>query len=73
MKKFLILGLFSWWFAEMSGGGHTITMGPFETKEQCEQIRTWVDKKSGKTRVVRYTSSCWEASISYTDDTKKNK
>ena len=64
MRNNLVLLMFSfvlfWWFVVVSKGlgpDRISQVGPFETKKQCEEIKTQVDKHT--TRSTK-TTDCWE-------------
>lgn len=66
MKKLIICALFAWWFVVASGhrqGSSVEVIGPFNTRGECEDKITWLNKVQIDVRnfhIIDF-SSCWEA------------
>lgn len=56
----LLVILVAWYFIHVSPQGVAAQLGPFETRAQCETMRTWVDKHDGPTGAS--VSECWPRS-----------
>jgi hypothetical protein len=58
MRRIAIIVAVSWFFVVEGPGGFTVAVvGPFESRDQCDRMLSWL--QAGQTQGRRF-SNCWE-------------